>query len=102
MEIRLKIKEVQSTQPATIILSADEKAVRHAIATFGMTNKGRYTAFVLDKIRVAPMHSERCTLEKKSEKELAKMTVASNPIAIIFDEAYDKVEIVVASHGKAI
>lgn len=102
MEIRLKLKEAQATAPMLTILSADEKAVRHAIATFGMTNKGHYTAFVLEQIKVAPMHSERCTLVKKKREDLEKMTVASRPIAIIFDEAYEKVEIVVACHGKTI
>lgn len=102
MEIRLKIKEKPSTQPTTIIMSADEKAVRHAIATFGMTCKTPYTAFVLEHIPIDTVHSERCTLVKKKAEDLRKMTVATKPIAVIFDKMLEKVEIVVASNGKTI
>lgn len=102
MEIRLKKKETSNALPVAIVMDADEKAVRHAIAMFGMTCKTGYTAFVLDKISVNDSPSERCKIEKKTPTELKKMTVATNPIAVIFDTMLDKVEIVVAANGKTI
>ena len=100
MEIRLKRLE-HPRKPIQMVLNADEKAVRHAISMFGLRTKGDFTAFVLDKVPLEGGMSERCKVEKKSAKALAKMTVAKNPIAILFDASMSVLDIVVAAHGKA-